>query len=204
MVDDQFISGIKGFIDPDEGQRLYELALEAARLGPCLEVGSYCGKSAVYLATACRQRGQILFSIDHHRGSEEQQPGQPYFDPELFDPRQFKIDTFAFFRRTIEQAGLEQTVVPLVCSSLLAARSWTTALGLIFIDGSHDQASVESDFNQWSPHLITGGYLLFHDVFPNPADGGQGPYMAYRQAIASSLYEVLPMTGSLAVLRKSQ
>jgi len=65
------LEAVKGFIDLDEGARLYEAALAASRLGPCLEIGSYCGKSSLYLGSACRESGGVLFSVDHHRGSEE-------------------------------------------------------------------------------------------------------------------------------------
>ncbi|MBU0987456.1 MAG: class I SAM-dependent methyltransferase, partial [Proteobacteria bacterium] len=131
--DKMLINGVKGFLDAAEGRGLYEFALEASRLGPCLEIGSYCGKSAIYLGTACRENNSILFSIDHHRGSEEQQPGEAYFDPELFDSQPGRVDTFKAFRKNLEAAGLEDTVVPIVCRSDVAARLWATPLGLVFI-----------------------------------------------------------------------
>lgn len=193
---------IKGFLDDAEGCRLYELALQAAPLGPCLEVGSYCGKSALYLGSACRQHGSILFSIDHHRGSEEQQPGEAYFDPDLFDARTQLIDTFRFLRSTLNFAGLEDTVVPLVCDSTVAARAWGTPLALVFIDGGHAYETVLSDYNCWSGHIIPGGYLLIHDIFPDPADGGQAPYRIYQKALDSGRFQVMPMTGTLGVLRR--
>ncbi len=201
-MDQALIDQVKGFLDPREGRRLYELALEASRMGPCLEIGGYCGKSTVWLGTACRRNGMTLYSVDHHRGSVEQQPGEPYFDPELFEPGSFRIDTFPWFRATVETAGLEDTVVPVVCASRLAARHWKTPLALIFIDGSHDFESVEEDFRLWSRHLVTGGYLLLHDVFKDPAKGGQGPYLVYRNAVSLGIYHVLPMTGCLGVLRR--
>ena len=64
------INKIKGFIHPEEGESLYELALEHCKNEPCLEIGSYCGKSSVYLGTALKINNQILYSIDHHKGSE--------------------------------------------------------------------------------------------------------------------------------------
>ena len=87
------IKEVKGFLDEEEGLFLYRTAERAASRGPCLEVGSYCGKSAIYLGMGCRAQGGILFSIDHHRGSEEQQPGEEYFDPALFDPLSAKAPT---------------------------------------------------------------------------------------------------------------
>ncbi|CAD7841563.1 MAG: putative secreted protein [Olavius algarvensis Delta 4 endosymbiont] len=199
---EKLIGETKGFLDPAEGQRLYTVALEASRLGPCLEIGSYCGKSALYLGSACRQNGQVLYSIDHHRGSEEQQPGEAYFDPDLFDDRRGLIDTLPFLRRTLAQADLEETVVPLVCSSQVAAKSWATPLALVFIDGGHAFETAWQDYLCWSGHLQPGGYLLIHDIFGDPTKGGQAPYDVYKRAQASDLYETLDMTGTLGVLRR--
>jgi len=196
------LQNIKGFLDEDEGKRLYDIALEAGRLGPCLEIGSYCGKSAIYLGTACRETGTILFSIDHHRGSEEQQPDQEYFDPELFDVQTGCVDTFNNFRKTILAAGLENTVVPMVCKSEVAARSWATPLSLVFIDGGHTYEAASTDYNAWAGHILPGGYLLIHDIFKDPAKGGQAPYHIYNLAIASRLFQELSMTKTLGVLRR--
>jgi predicted O-methyltransferase YrrM len=193
---------IKGFLDDDEGRRLYELALQAAPLGPCLEVGSYCGKSALFLGSACKQCGSILFSIDHHRGSEEQQPGEEYFDPDLFDARTQSIDTFRFLRSTLNSADLEDSVVPIVCDSSVAARGWATPLALVFIDGGHAYETVLSDYQCWSRHIIPGGYLLIHDIFPDPADGGQAPFQVYQTALQTGRFQAMPMTGSLGVLQR--
>ncbi len=198
----KLIEETKGFLDPVEGQRLYAVAMEASRRGPCLEIGSYCGKSALYLGSACRQNGQVLFSIDHHRGSEEQQPGEEYFDPDLFDDRQGAIDTLPFLRRTLALAGLEDTVVPLVCRSETAAASWATPMALVFIDGGHAFETAWRDYTCWSDHIMTGGYLLIHDIFKDPSKGGQAPYEVYKRALATDLYEELDMTGTLGVLRR--
>ena len=198
----KLIDQTKGFLDPAEGQRLYDVALEASRRGPCLEIGSYCGKSALYLGSACRQNAQVLFSIDHHRGSEEQQPGEAYFDPDLFDDRQGAIDTLPFLRRTLARAGLEETVVPLVCSSEIAAASWATPLALVFIDGGHAFETAWRDYTCWSDHIMAGGYLLIHDIFEDPAQGGQAPYDVYKRVMATDLFDELEMTGSLGVLRR--
>lgn len=193
---------VKGFLDHEEGARLYHLAREASQYGPCLEIGSYCGKSALYLGTGCRAGGGILFSIDHHRGSEEQQPGEAYFDPELLDEKTGRIDTFPFFRRTLEMFNLLETVVPIVSTSKTVARLWRTPLSLVFIDGSHTFESAWEDYELWSPFIITGGYLLIHDIFPDPTQGGQAPYEVYRLALASGTFLAEPMTKTLGVLRK--
>lgn len=203
LPDTHLIERTKGFLDPDEGMKLFEIATEASRLGPCLEIGSYCGKSAIYLGTACKNSGNILFSVDHHRGSEEQQPGETYFDPELMDVRSFRMDTFHHFRKTLEMAGLEDTVAALVCRSETAARAWATPLSLVFIDGGHALETVRTDYRLWAPHILPGGFLLMHDIFPNPEDGGQAPYEVYLMAKASGLFEERPMTKSLGILQRN-
>ncbi|HEY9159927.1 MAG TPA: class I SAM-dependent methyltransferase [Desulfomonilia bacterium] len=193
---------VKGFMPHDEGLRLYELAKDASSFGACLEIGSYCGKSALYLGLGCRESSGILFSIDHHRGSEEQQPGQEYHDAELLDDKSGKIDTFRFFRQTLEIAGLEDTVVPIVSKSAVAARMWSTPLSLVFIDGSHAFESALVDYISWSSHIMPGGYLLMHDIFEDPKDGGQAPYEVYKIAAQSGLFRELKRTGSLRVLKR--
>jgi MMP 1-O-methyltransferase len=201
-LDEALLEDIKGFLDKEEGRCLYEMALKASRLGPCLEIGSYCGKSAIYLGSACRENNGILFSIDHHRGSEEQQPGEEYFDPDLFDAQSGRVDTFKEFRRMIEKAGLEDTVVPIVCRSDVVARLWATPLSLVFIDGGHSYESVFTDYQCWIRHIMPHGYLLIHDIFIDPAQGGQAPYEVYKLARASGLFEALPMIKTLGVLQR--
>ncbi|MCP4665402.1 MAG: class I SAM-dependent methyltransferase, partial [Deltaproteobacteria bacterium] len=158
-INGELLRSVKGFLDQEEGRRLYDIAREAGRLGPCLEIGSYCGKSTIYLGAACRESRAALFSIDHHRGSEEQQPGEEYFDPELCDPQTGGVDTFREFRKTLEKAELEDIVVPIVCRSEVAARSWATPLGLVFIDGGHSFEAALTDYNCWAGFILPKGYL---------------------------------------------
>lgn len=200
-IDPLLISDVKGFLDEDEGRCLYEIALEASRAGPCLEIGSYCGKSTIYIGTACKTNHGILFSIDHHRGSEEQQPGQAYFDPALFDPETGRVDTFNEFRKTLEKAGLEDTVVAMVSRSDIAARLWSTPLSLVFIDGGHSTEAALTDYHSWMPHIMPGGYLLIHDIFKDPAEGGQAPHDIYKLAISSGTFRKVSLIKSLGVLQ---
>ncbi len=195
-------ASVKGFMPEKEGLKLFELALEAAAAGPCLEVGSFCGKSAVYIGAACRQKGTTLFTIDHHRGSEEQQPGQIYFDPEIYDERSRRIDSLPLLRETLEKAELEDTVVPMVTTSKAASRNWATPLSLVFIDGGHSYESTLTDYQCWAGHLLKGGYLVFHDIYPDPFQGGQAPYEVYKLAVNSGDFTMLPLCGSLGILRK--
>ncbi|MGD8264178.1 MAG: class I SAM-dependent methyltransferase [Desulfobacterales bacterium] len=201
-IDRQLIAGIKGFLAEDEGGCLYETAVEASRQGPCLEIGGYCGRSTVYLGAACRANNSILFSVDHHRGSEEQQPGEEYFDPDLFDPSIGRIDTFKEFRKTLERAGIGDSVVPIVCRSEVAARFWATSLSLVFIDGGHSYESVYTDYRAWSGHVMREGYLLFHDIFPDPAKGGQAPLRVYNLAKASGLFQEIARVNTLGILKR--
>jgi len=196
------VDDIKGFLDAREGRHLYELAADVCRLGPCLEIGSYCGKSSVYIGAGCKKNKGILFSIDHHAGSEEQQAGEEYFDPDLFDPDAGRVDTLGTFRETIRTAGLEDTIVPVVCRSEVAARFWSTPLSLVFIDGGHSFKDVFIDYNAWTGHIMPGGYLIFHDIFKNPDNGGQGPYTVYRYAVASGFFLEHPMVGTLGILQR--
>ena len=203
-IDKAKIDKIKGFLDEREANHLYKLALKAGKNGPCMEIGSYCGKSSIYLGMACKKNSTVLFSIDHHGGSEEQQPGEAYFDPELLDKEMGKIDTLKYFRKTIADFDLENIVIPLIGRSAVIGSVWKTPLSLIFIDGSHAYESVLSDYNIWTKNLITGGYLLFHDIFSDPAKGGQSPYLVYKKAVASGIYKEMPMCESLGILRRKK
>ena len=193
---------VKGFLAADEGRALYDIALRAAKLGPCLEIGSFCGKSAVYIGSACRERGVTLFSIDHHRGSEEQQPGQLYFDPEIYDEQSGEINSLPLLRNTLRVAGLEDTVIPMVTRSSVAVRNWATPLGLVFIDGGHSYETALTDYQNWSAHLVGGGFLVFHDIYFDPAKGGQAPRQVYHKALDSGDFEELPMVNTLGILKK--
>jgi MMP 1-O-methyltransferase len=200
IINKEKIDNVKGFLDDREAGYLYKLALEAGKNGPCLEIGSYCGKSSIFLGAACKKNATVLFSIDHHGGSEEQQPGEEYFDPDLLDREMGKIDTLRYFRKTIADFDLEDIVIPIIGRSAVIGGVWKTPLSLIFIDGSHAYESVLSDYNIWANNLITGGYLLFHDIFSDPAKGGQAPYLVYKKAVASGHYIEKPMCESLGIL----
>ena len=191
-----------GFMPDDEGLALHRAGLAGASVGPLLEIGSWCGKSAVYLGAAAHQAGTVLFCVDHHRGSEENQPGGEHHDPELVDPGTGRIDTLPSFRRTIADAGLEGTVIAVVGESSTVAAHWRTPLGLVFVDGGHGAGPANADYEGWSGHVAPGGILAIHDVFPEPADGGPPPYGIYRRALSSGRFVEAPDggCGSLRVL----
>lgn len=196
------IDDIKGFLDPVEGKALYEHCESVSSLGPCLEVGSYCGKSTVYLGSACQKSGSTLFAVDHHRGSEEHQPGELYHDADLFDRDTGLLDSFKTFRATMRLCALEDTVVPIVAPSVIAARNWATPLGMVFIDGGHSLEAAMADYRSWTRHIVPGGILAIHDIFPDPNDGGQAPYTIYELAKASAQFETLVTVKTLGLLRR--
>ena len=200
----------RGFMPDDEGLALYRAGLSAAgrRTGPdpgppLLEIGTYCGKSAVYLGAAAREHGTVLFSVDHHRGSEENQPGWEHHDPSLVDRRTGRMDTLPWARQTLGRSGLDGCVVLVVGLSATVAAHWSTPLALLFIDGGHGADVAWDDYRGWSPHVAPGGLLAIHDVFRDPADGGRPPYELYRDALGSGRFEECPelACGSLRVLR---
>ena len=201
-MDFDFLHAAKGFMADEEARRLHDLALAAAPLGPILEIGSYCGLSASIIGWACKQHNTTLFSIDHHTGSEEQQPKEQYFDPDLYDKIIGRINTFPFFLKTIEKAGLADYVVPMVCASAVAGKMWRTPLSMVFIDGGHSFNAVYQDFLTWSPHIMVNGFLVFHDIFLDPAKGGQAPRQVYDIALQTGDYIELPMTRTLGVLQQ--
>lgn len=202
-----FFEAAKGFMPVGEGLALYEAALEAGRLGlPFLEVGTYCGRSAILLGDAARQAGVVALTVDHHRGSEEQQPGWEYHDPETVDAELGVMDTLPTFRRTLYRAGLEEHVVALVGRSPQIAKVWGTPLGLVFVDGGHTDEHANADYEGWAPHVADGGLLVIHDVFPDPEDEftGQAPYRIYLRALTSGAFTEVSATDSLRVLRRTR
>ncbi|MBT2493394.1 class I SAM-dependent methyltransferase [Streptomyces sp. ISL-96] len=193
----------KGFMPVREGLALYAAATEAGALGlPLVEVGTYCGRSTILLADAAREAGTVAVTVDHHRGSEEQQPGWEYHDPTVVDPEVGLMDTLPTFRRTLHKAGLEDHVIAVVGRSPQVAAVWGGKAGLVFIDGGHTDEHANGDYEGWAPHVATGGLLVIHDVFPDPADGGQAPYRVHQRALASGAFTEISVTDSLRVLRR--
>ncbi|MCA1982692.1 class I SAM-dependent methyltransferase [Nocardioides nematodiphilus] len=195
----------KGFMPADEGDLLFRHAVERLPYGPALEVGTYCGKSGIYLGAAAQLVGEgaVAFTVDHHRGSEENQAGWEHHDTSLVDPELGVMDTLPTFRRTMYDAGLEEQVVAVVGRSRTVAHWWTTPLSLLFIDGGHGEQPARDDYEGWTPHVMPGGLLVIHDVFPDPADGGRPPYeLIYWPALESGRFEEVEALGSMRVLRR--
>ncbi|WP_420453851.1 class I SAM-dependent methyltransferase [Ilumatobacter sp.] len=196
----------RGFMPAEEGEALWDAAVSASAAVPdaaLVEIGSYCGRSTVWLGDAAERSGRTLFAIDHHRGSEENQAGWEHHDPDVVDERTGRMDTLPFLRRTVHEAGLEETVVAVVGASPTVARHWRAPSALVFVDGGHGEEPARLDYAGWAPHVALDGTLAIHDVFPDPADGGRPPYeQVYLPALESGEFEETSATGSLRVLRR--
>lgn len=193
---------VKGFLAADEAEALWCWAQELGHLAPCLEIGSYCGKSTIYLAAGCARAGGIVYAVDHHRGSEEHQRGEQYHDEDLYDLQSGLMNSFPSFQRNIEAFELSQQVIPIVSSSQQLAKVWAAPLSLVFIDGGHSEASARHDCLAWSEHLLSGGLLAVHDIFARPEDGGQGPYNALQAVLAKEEFELIEQVRSMALVRR--
>jgi MMP 1-O-methyltransferase len=193
---------VTGFMPADEGRALYDAALRYFVHGVGVEIGTYCGKSTMLLGAAAEARDSVLYTIDHHHGSEEHQPGWEYHDASMVDEVTGRFDTLPAFRHALDEAGLDDHVVAVVGKSPVVARGWRTPLQLLFIDGGHTEAAAQQDFDCWAKWVAVGGGLLIHDVFPDPRDGGQAPYHIYCRAIESGEFSEVSITGSLRVLER--
>jgi MMP 1-O-methyltransferase len=191
-----------GFMPPAEGLALFDAAARYAAAGPVLEIGTYCGKSTIYLAAAARAAGQPVVTVDHHRGSEEHQPGWEYHDASKVDEVTGLFDTLPTFRRSLDAAGLDDHVVAVVGKSPIVAKAWRTPLQFLFIDGGHSEEAANQDFEGWAKWVTVGGALVIHDVFPDPKDGGRPPYLIYCRAIDSGDFREVSVLGSLRVLER--
>ena len=193
---------VRGFLPDAEGRHLYALACEAARTGPLLEIGSYCGRSTIWLARAARVADTVVFAVDHHRGSEEHQPGELFHDPVLTDAEGC-FDSLPEFRRNLARDGVEDAVIPIISDAGSLARYWQgSALGMVFIDGGHSLEAALGDYRAWAPRIAPGGILAIHDVFPHPGQGGMAPYTIWQLAADSGLFAPLAQHGSLRALRR--
>jgi predicted O-methyltransferase YrrM len=188
----------------DEGQALHDAVLAIGDVaGPVVEIGSYCGKSTVWLGAAARATGRVVVTVDHHRGSEEMQAGWEHHDADLVDPRTGRMDSLPELRRTLAAAGLEDAVIAVVGDSATVAQWWSRPAAMVFIDGGHGPVPAHADYDVWAPWVLPGGLLAIHDVFADPADGGRPPYEIYLRALDDG-FEEESVTGSLRVLRRPQ
>ena len=193
---------VTGFMPADEGRTLYDIAIRYLGDGVGVEIGTYCGKSTLMLGAAAQQSGGVLYTVDHHHGSEEHQPGWEYHDTSLVDPVSGRFDTLPSLRRALDSANLDEHVVAVVGKSFVVARGWRTPLRLLFIDGGHTEEAAQRDFDGWARWVDVGGALVIHDVFPNPDDGGQAPFHVYQRALATGAFREVSAIGSMRVLER--
>ena len=193
---------VTGFMPADEGRTLYDAAIRYLGDGVGVEIGTYCGKSTVMLGAAAQQCGGVVFTIDHHHGSEEHQAGWEYHDASMVDPVTGLFDTLPTLRHTLDAAGVDDHVVAVVGRSTTVSRGWRTPLQLLFIDGGHTEEAAQRDFDAWVRWVDVGGALIIHDVFCNPEDGGQAPYHVYRRALDTGDFREVSATGSMRVLER--
>ena len=194
-----------GFMPDDEGEALYLAALRAGASfdqATFVEIGAWCGKSTVYIGAAAEATGAVLFSLDHHHGSEENQAGWEHHDPSLVDAATGRIDTLPRWRGTVIGAELESSVAGMVGDSPTIASRWTTPLALCFIDGGHGEEPAWADYRGWAPWVARDGWLVIHDVFLDPAEGGSPPHDIWRAALDSGAFVEDGECGSLRVLRR--
>ncbi|MCG7610168.1 MULTISPECIES: class I SAM-dependent methyltransferase [Mycobacterium] len=194
---------VTGFMPADEGRALYDAGLRYLGGGIGVEIGTYCGKSTVMLGAAAQQTGSVLYTVDHHHGSEEHQAGWEYHDTTMVDPVTGLFDTLPTMRHTLDAAGLDEHVVAVVGRSPVVARGWRTPLRLLFIDGGHTEEAAQRDFDGWARWVEVGGALIIHDVFPDPDDGGQAPFHIYQRALATGAFAEVVVMGSMRVLERT-
>ena len=192
---------IKGFMPEHEGKALYKWARKFSEYGPLLEIGTYCGKSSMFLSEGAQANDQYVYTIDHHMGSEEHQVNEEYFDIEIFDELSKRINSFPLFLENINNFGIKN-IVPIVNESSLVAKSWSSPLAMVFIDGGHSLETAMNDFISWHEKIISGGALVIHDIFENPEDGGQAPYEVYMHALKNGFND-FDRVDTIVCLKKS-
>ena len=193
---------IKGFLSPKESKKLQELFQKVHKLGPVLEIGTYCGKSAINFAEVAKKFNGLVFSVDHHTGSEEHQLGEEYHDDELFDKRLNKFNTLPEFLRNLILHKKNEYIIPILDESKKAAKRFFEEISLLFIDGGHAKQTALDDYYAWKDKICSGGLLVIHDVFPDPKDGGRPPFEIYSLASESGEFEDLGIYETLGILKR--
>ena len=195
-------NSIKGFLDLNEGIALYEEVKRVSENNFCVEIGSYCGKSTCFIGQACKENKSKLITIDHHKGSEEQQLGELYFDAEVYDEKLGRVNTLPLLEKNLAKFDLEDVVKPLVMDSISASKIVENNADLIFIDGSHTFESAESDYELWKNKIKKGGTLAIHDIYDSEDEGGQAPNKIFKQSLNEG-FNFIKRVKSLVLLQKS-
>ncbi len=194
--------GVKGFLSDKEAKKLQELFLNVHHLGAVLEIGTYCGKSTLNFALVAEKINGLVYTVDHHTGSEEHQFGEEYHDEDLYDERIGKFNTLPEFLNNIRSSNLFEYVIPVINNSKEASKTFSESVGLLFIDGGHSHEAALDDYNSWKDKISSGGLLVIHDVFPNPEDGGRPPFEIYSSAQKSKDFVDLGIYETLGILKR--
>ena len=207
MPDDLHAAAVaaRGFMPSEEGDALWDAGIAAGRAVPArpfLEIGSYCGKSSIWLGAAARQSDTVLFALDHHRGSEENQPGWDWHEPDLVDPQVGRIDTLPHFRRTVhapdwKSRSLRWSATHQLSPATGPLRSRCCSSTAVMVPNR-----LTATTSSGRPSSAPGGTLCIHDVFPDPADGGRPPYEIYCRALESGSFVEARAVGSMRVLQR--
>ena len=193
---------VKGFLNDKEAEKLQELFLNVHHLGSVLEIGTYCGKSTLNFALIAKKIDGLIYTVDHHTGSEEHQLGEEYHDEDLYDKRLKKFNTLPEFLKNLRSSNLDNFIIPIISKSSDASETFSELISLLFIDGGHSLEAALSDYNSWKDKICSGGLLVIHDVFPNPEDGGRPPFEIYSRAQKSKQFEDLGIYETLGILKK--
>ena len=193
---------VKGFLNDKEAKKLQELFLNVHHLGSVLEIGTYCGKSTLNFALVAKKIDGLIYTVDHHTGSEEHQLGEEYHDEDLYDKRLKKFNTLPEFLKNLRSSNLDNFIIPIISKSSDASETFSELISLLFIDGGHSLEAALSDYNSWKDKICSGGLLVIHDVFPNPEDGGRPPFEIYSRAQKSKQFEDLGIYETLGILKK--
>ena len=192
---------VKGFLDHNEGILLYQMAKKYCFKTFAVEIGSYCGKSACYIGQACKENMTHLVTIDHHRGSEEQQFGEQYFDPDEYDYKKERVDTLPSLLKNISKFKLDKSIKVMIEASKSASKKIKEEIDLLFIDGSHTFESTRADYESWKEKIRVGGILAIHDIYDSELEGGQAPREIYEKALGEN-FKLVKRVKSLVALEK--
>jgi predicted O-methyltransferase YrrM len=174
-------SAVEGWLSDDQGRALHAAAAATTGRGAIVEIGSWQGRSTIWLASGARQAGQRVVAIDPHAGSHE-------------DP---SARTFDIFRTNLERAGLAGQVEVMVMTSADAARKVEGPLELLFVDGDHSLEGAARDADLWLPRVLPGGGVMLHDV---ATSGYAGPRRIFQRRICwSPQFHRIRRVGSMGI-----
>jgi predicted O-methyltransferase YrrM len=177
---------IEGWLSEPQGRALYAAAAACSGRGAIVEIGSWKGRSTVWLAHGAAVAGQKVLAIDPHVGSRE-------------DPHERTLDAFL---ANLERAGAAASVEPLVMTSAEAVRRIDGPVELLFVDGDHSPEGARSDADRWLPRVMEGGTVMFHDV---ATSGYSGPRRVFQQRICRSRqFHRIRRVGSMAIAERTR